>query len=140
MKPDHYFSQSGVIPYKTLNGVVFILLITTRSDNWTIPKGIVEDGMTPAASAAKEAYEEAGIEGAVEPGAVGSFRYNKWGGVCDVEVFLMRVQKTHEKWDEDFRNRKWFSVREAALKVKFPGLRPIIRSAGKMLAQRPESP
>ena len=43
MKPDYWYKQSAVIPYRKRDGKTKILLITSRSKNkWIIPKGIIE--------------------------------------------------------------------------------------------------
>ena len=57
--------QSGVVPYrKKRDGSVEILMVrSTHAGNWGLPKGGVEAGMTPLASAMKEAEEEAGAVG-----------------------------------------------------------------------------
>ncbi len=60
-KTNKIFQQSGVIPYRIIEGKVEILLITTRKrQGWVIPKGGLCKGMSPHDSAAKEAWEEAG--------------------------------------------------------------------------------
>ena len=60
------YRQSGILPYKFVDGNIFLLLITSRKGNrWIIPKGIVEPHLTPVESASQEAFEEAGIEGAL---------------------------------------------------------------------------
>jgi len=65
-KPTFLVERSGVIPYGRRDGAVEVLLITSSDgQHWVIPKGVIEPGMSAAESAAKEAYEEAGIRGRV---------------------------------------------------------------------------
>ena len=79
------YEQSGVVPYRWLEGRLEVLLITSlRRGRWIIPKGIVEPDMTPAESAAMEAFEEAGVKGRVGTEPIGEYTVNKWGGVCGV--------------------------------------------------------
>jgi 8-oxo-dGTP pyrophosphatase MutT (NUDIX family) len=116
---DEYIEQSAVIPYRIQAGEVQILLITSiNSKRWIIPKGIIELNMTPQASAEKEALEEAGIRGEVFPDLLGVYTYNKWGGVCRVQVFLLRVEQILESWLEDFREREWVTISEAIQRVR----------------------
>ena len=78
-KPQYFYQQSGVIPYKIENNELKVLLITSRKGKkWKIPKGIVEPALSPSDSAAKEAFEEAGILGKVDKAEIGSYKYFKW--------------------------------------------------------------
>ena len=118
------FAQSAVIPWRRRGDTLQVLLITSiRGQRWIIPKGLVEPGMSPAESAAKEAFEEAGIRGRVAPDPLGEYSYRKWGGTCQVLVFLMEVTAVLEQWEEmDVRRRKWLRAYEAAERVREPEL------------------
>lgn len=129
------FEQSGVIPYRVVRGKIEVLLITSRKKKkWIIPKGLVENGFTQQESAAKEALEEAGIEGFVHDKDVGEYRFEKWGGICVVKVFLLSVEKIHDTWLEAYvRKRKWFTIREAAESVEREKLRELIMGVPEFL-------
>jgi 8-oxo-dGTP pyrophosphatase MutT (NUDIX family) len=95
------YQQSGVIPYRRVQDQLEILLITSiRRGHWIIPKGIIEPHLSPADSACKEAWEEAGIVGQVDGKPLGFYQYVKWGGVCRVRVFLLHVQTVYDQWSE----------------------------------------
>ncbi|NIR49188.1 NUDIX hydrolase [candidate division KSB1 bacterium] len=133
------YDQSAVIPFRFVENNVKVMLITTRrSRRWIIPKGLIEDDMTAADSAEMEAFEEAGIRGHVYPELIGEYEYQKWGGICQVKVFLMKVATVLEEWPESFRTRKWMTaeeaehlVREAKLKKMFQQLDSSIRRVQK---------
>ncbi len=136
-KPDYYYTQSAVVPFRRRRGELEILMITSRKKKrWVLPKGVVEPDLSPWASAAKEALEEAGIEGKVSRRSVGNYRYEKWGGTCTVDVFPMAVGKIHESWLESFRERRWLSLGEAVARVREGELRRILRSLPDLLARR----
>ena len=117
-KPRHFYRQSAVIPYRIRRGKVEVLLITSRKrKRWILPKGICEPDLSPAESAAKEALEEAGVEGRTSESIVATYEYQKWGGTCTVQVFAMRVEIVHEEWLESHRLRAWLSPTEAAERV-----------------------
>ena len=60
------------------NNKIQVLLVTSRgSGRWILPKGWPMDGKTPAASAAQEAWEEAGVDGTPDSRPLGLFSYNK---------------------------------------------------------------
>ena len=58
------------------NGDVMFLLVRSRAGNrWTFPKGTVEPSdASPADAAMREALEEAGVTGTVDPVPLGTYR------------------------------------------------------------------
>jgi uncharacterized protein Yka (UPF0111/DUF47 family)/8-oxo-dGTP pyrophosphatase MutT (NUDIX family) len=120
-----------------LDAPVSILLVTSReSRRWVIPKGNLSAGADPHRAAAAEAEEEAGVIGVVCPTPLGSYRYRKRRGsgaslMADVEVFPLQVSRELDDWEEkEQRQRRWFSLTEAADKVEEEDLRDLIRSFG----------
>jgi phosphohistidine phosphatase len=137
-RPDSWFLQSGVIPYRRKGEEVDVLLVTSRSKKrWVIPKGIVEPGMTAAASAANEALEEAGVLGEALVGPIGRYEYEKWGGTCRVDVFAMETTRVLDVWEEDHREREWVSIAEAQARVREPALKAILVALPGTLATAP---
>ena len=127
--PQQYVQQSAVIPFRRRNGQLEVLLITSSSNKrWVIPKGVNEPELSPRRSAAQEALEEAGIEGAVSRKSIGTYVYEKWGGLCCVQVFTMAVEVIHDKWLESSRRRRWLHLDEAVRRVDEPGLKRLLRS------------
>lgn len=127
--PDWIYAQSAVLPYRRQGDDVEVLIITSRKGKrWVLPKGIIEPGMTAAASAAKEALEEAGVEGRVMDRSLGKYRRQKWGGTCEVEVFLMEVTRELEQWPESaFRCREWVTREEAIKRLDPVDLKKILQ-------------
>src|SRR5260221_12382876 len=103
--------QSGVLAYKVApNGKVRILLVrTTRSKRWSIPKGKARSDLTLAANAAKEAFEEAGGKGEIAPGFAGMFRTTKraWDGDAIIEnwVYFLKVPNHLKHWPRQGKRR-----------------------------------
>ena len=125
--PEHFYQQSAVLPYRQDRGRLEILLISSRRrKRWVIPKGVQELDLDAPTSAAKEALEEAGIEGDLSTDSIGTYRYDKWGGTCTVEVFSMAVHTSYDTWPESYRDRYWLSPEEAAHRVNEPDLKKII--------------
>lgn len=128
------YRQSGVVPFRKTGNEILIMLVTSRKNKrWVIPKGIVEEYLTPQESAAKEAVEEAGISGKVYKREIGEYSYEKWGGLCKVKVYPMKVENIQKKWQEDFRTRKWHTIDEAASLVKEKKLKKIIRELPRQI-------
>jgi 8-oxo-dGTP pyrophosphatase MutT (NUDIX family) len=110
------------------------MLITSRETRrWVIPKGWPKKGKSPQYSAAHEAFEEAGVVGAVATRSVGSFSYEKRlknGAlvVCAVRVFALEVSRQSKQWPEkQERVVRWLSAAQAAELVNEPRLGEIIR-------------
>jgi phosphohistidine phosphatase len=126
--PAWIYRQSAVVPYRWNNGELEVLIISSSGGKrWVIPKGIVEPGLSPAQSAAVEAGEEAGVEGDVGITPLGRYRYRKWGGICEVEVYPMVVHHELPEWPEsNRRRRRWLPVDRAAKKIDRKKLRKLI--------------
>ena len=67
--------QYGALPYRfSKDAALEILLVTTRGTRrWIVPKGWPIRGLRPAKSAAREAFEEAGVTGRIGPKPIGLF-------------------------------------------------------------------
>ena len=127
--------QYGALCYrvKKKRPSVEILLITSRdTGRWVIPKGWPMEGRTAAAAAAREAWEEAGVKGAVGAEPIGSYRYMKGlpEGLkvdCRVRVFPLAVADICKNFPEkDERRAEWVECAEAANRVQEPGLKTLI--------------
>ena len=126
-----FVAQSAVIPYRNKKGLEILLVTSLGTGRWVLPKGHVEDEMTPRESAIKEAFEEAGINGKVPDKKVGDYVYHKDdkidGTTYKVAVYSMRVTYELDIWPEDNRRkREWMSVEKAAHSVDEIELRQLI--------------
>jgi 8-oxo-dGTP pyrophosphatase MutT (NUDIX family) len=125
-KPSNKYNQCAAIPIRfTERGRMEVLLVTSRgSKKWVIPKGWPIRKLAPHATAAREAYEEAGIEGVIRPKSpIGRYQYSKRvdANVLEirVKVFILWVARQLETWPEQTeRQTRWFSPDEAAQAVE----------------------
>jgi 8-oxo-dGTP pyrophosphatase MutT (NUDIX family) len=131
-------SQVAAICWRMHRDRVEVLLITSRdTGRWVLPKGWPVEGRDGPASAAQEAWEEAGVTGTVHPEVVGLFGYDKMMGPktalpCMVSVFSLRVARLARQFPErKERRRKWFVIEKAARKVVEPELRALLVRIGK---------
>ena len=122
--------------------VLEVLLITSlNSKRWILPKGWLIEGLSAAESAAREAFEEAGVAGKTGGKPVGSYHYLKerkdGGGVpCRVDVFALQVISELDDWPEKgAREISWLPVEQAAVRVAEPGLRELLRNFAKAQKQ-----
>ncbi len=99
-----------------------------------MPKGNIASGASLHAAAAKEAEEEAGVAGALCPVPLGAYRYRKRRAsgaslMVDVDLFPLAVTRELSTWKEQAeRDRRWFTLSDAAHAVDEPDLRELIRS------------
>lgn len=127
--------QSAALPYRvTPDGSTEVLLVsTTSAHRWGIPKGAIEIGHTFASSAAKEAFEEAGVTGDISPSAAGHYRTIKRtqrGGqaLLEVWVHLMRVTRELDDWPEKGRRAlRWCPAATAAAQLDEPMVADLCR-------------
>ncbi|MDP0928068.1 NUDIX hydrolase [Paracoccus onubensis] len=111
-----------------------VLLITSRgTGRWVIPKGWPMAGRSLAGAAAREAWEEAGVEGQVSDDELGRYRYDKaqdsgFSVPVDVAVYTLKVTALQDAFPEAAeRERQWFTPIEAEAAVAEPGLKTILR-------------
>ena len=109
------------------------MLITSReTKRWVLPKGNLIKGLDWHQAAAHEAFEEAGVTGIPCPTAIGEYRYLKRrrdGTTRDVSVavFPLAFLEQASEWPEqDERETRWFTLREAASAIEEPDLSELI--------------
>jgi 8-oxo-dGTP pyrophosphatase MutT (NUDIX family) len=135
--------QYAALPYRfTPSAALEILLVTSRrSKRWIIPKGWPIKGLRPAKSAAREAFEEAGVTGKVGTKSLGLFNYEKLleeDGIevnCEVKVFPLLVKRQSETWPE-FEQRliQWVDPGKAVSMIKEPELKKPVATFAKRAA------
>jgi 8-oxo-dGTP pyrophosphatase MutT (NUDIX family) len=110
-----------------------VVLITSRETRrWVVPKGWIEPKEAPHRSAAREAFEEAGLAGEADPDPIGAYAYAKRmprGVVLPTEVlvFRLRVARLLQDWPERReRERRLFTPAAAAALVAEPGLAELL--------------
>jgi 8-oxo-dGTP pyrophosphatase MutT (NUDIX family) len=133
--------QAGAICHRrSKQGHVEVLLVASRRNGrWGLPKGHVNAGETTWDAALREAFEEAGIRGAVEPMVFGNFSYYKQDNPkrYRVLVHLVAVSEVLEEFPErHVRKCKWVPLATAAREASRPGLRIILADFGMTMAGR----
>jgi 8-oxo-dGTP pyrophosphatase MutT (NUDIX family) len=112
--------QVAAICYRKHGAAVeFLLVNTSRGNKWTFPKGSPEARLSHSQAAEREAAEEAGALGTIEPRHFHLYIHSKgvfWqaGGIQEfvVKAFLMEIHQLRPG-DEPMRNPTWFSPEEA---------------------------
>jgi len=128
-------TQFGALCWRQRDDEVQVLLVTSkRSHRWILPKGWPMHDVTPAQAALTEAWEEAGVVGNVKTICLGIFSYQKELSddsnlPCVVAVFPVKVKALEKSWPEkEQRQRKWYSLKQAADLVDEPELSAILKN------------
>lgn len=115
--------RAGALPFRRTSdrGAELLLIRHQAHSFWSVPKGQLVAGRGPYATAAIEAYEEAGVRGKISTNALGSYLHAKssqragdWAPVVEVVLFPLEVEEILTHWPEmALRERRWFRPQEA---------------------------
>lgn len=128
-------AQSAALPWRrTAAGQVEVLLVTSRETRrWVVPKGWPIKGLRSFQTAAREAFEEAGVKGQMGKKKLGVFHYDKRlrsGRLQSVRVtvYPLEVKTECAAWPElGQRDKLWTAPQAAADLVQEPELAEILR-------------
>lgn len=112
--------QVAAVCYRRRGSAIEFLLVNTNGGNkWTFPKGSTDQSLSHSQAAEREAAEEAGAMGTIEPRHFHLYLHSKgvfWqsGGIQEfvVKAFLMEVHQMRRP-DESNRRPTWVSAAEA---------------------------
>ncbi len=129
-------TQYAALCFRRRKGKGFeILLVTSRgTGRWIPPKGWPIKGISPEKAAAQEAFEEAGVTGQVFSRALGRYKYTPTQAQVrkrreEAYVFPLEVEARAKKFKEKGQRKvKWFSPKKAAMLVREPKLKKMIRN------------
>jgi 8-oxo-dGTP pyrophosphatase MutT (NUDIX family) len=130
--------QVAALVWRDNNGKLEVLVITSRgTGRWILPKGWPQVGKTLSQTALREAFEEAGVRGAVSVRPIGSYNYEKTDlppeADCAFTVDVFPVHFSHQEKDYPEcgeRQGEWVTPDEAAKRVDEPELKAILRGFG----------
>jgi 8-oxo-dGTP pyrophosphatase MutT (NUDIX family) len=126
--------QYAALPWRRRDdGRIEVLLITSRETRrWVIPKGWPMKGLKSPKTAAREAYEEAGVKGDVAKKKLGEYHYEKRLRTGELQhvrvaVYPLEVKAEAKTWPEMAEREKlWTTAEEAAPLVDEPELKALI--------------
>ncbi len=128
-RPARHGSAAATAPWGS--GLEILLITSLGTGRWIIPKGWPKAKTSFAASAAEEAWEEAGVRGRIAHDPCGRFDYDKTdrgkSRHFTIDVYEIALEEQTNAYPEkDMRRRLWIEPQKAAALVDEPGLRALL--------------
>ncbi len=127
-------TQFGALPWRRdpEKGLQILLITSRDTGRWVIPRGNPMTRLKGHETAAREAHEEAGLDGHIWPAPIGRYSYEKKkrsgdAAPAQVTVYPLEVTRQHHHWPERHeRTSRWFEPDKAAFVVDEPELKALI--------------
>lgn len=134
-------TTSGGVVFRRRDSGIEILLIKDAKDRWTIPKGHVEPGEEPGATAEREIREETGLQDMEALTWLGkvNFRYRRGHSLVlmTMHIWLVEAQgDTNNLHPEDWLNDvRWMPATEAVDLIAYDDIGKLILVAMKKVRE-----
>ena len=113
--------QVAAVCYRVRRIKIEFLLVRTRKQKWTFPKGGVVGGLTRAQSAAVEAFEEGGVQGRIERASFTRYilrkRRSSQASEITIDAYLCEVLRLGTPQEAN-RHPTWFTAPAAQLSLR----------------------
>lgn len=111
--------QVAAVCYRRTSVSFEFLLVNTSAGKWTFPKGRLSPWLSASEAAAREALEEAGVQGKIQESCFASYvdlkralGHDNRSREIRIAAYLMEVQSLSTPHEAD-RNPTWFPAEEA---------------------------
>ena len=119
-----------------------VMLVTpSAGGGWILPKGNIAKRMDTLKSAAKEAFEEAGVVGECENNVLGVINFSKTAsGIASARIYPLAIQRILPRWEEEgTRSRRLFLIDRAIRIMKTEESAEVLRNLKALILSRMET-
>lgn len=126
-----YEKSCGSVLYRTQNEFRVLVIKQARNNNWSFPKGHVEEGETEQQTAIREVFEEVGIKVSLIDGFRETISYNPRAGVNKDVVYFVADSKLQavKLQKEEVSDYKWLRPAQAFKTLTFKNDKDILKKA-----------
>ncbi|MDZ4345625.1 MAG: NUDIX domain-containing protein, partial [Candidatus Binatia bacterium] len=126
---------AGGVVYQRKDKALEFLLVEASNDRsqWVLPKGHIEPGEDPRATAVREVREETGHWARVVRWLEDA-RLDNEPNAPMVRWFLLEIAEETTKWPEENRQHVWLPSAEAKQRATFPETRALLEKAAEHLS------
>lgn len=126
-----YEKSCGSVLYRTQNEFRVLVIKQARNNNWSFPKGHVEEGETEQQTAIREVFEEVGIKVSLIDGFRETISYNPRSGVNKDVVYFVADSKLQavKLQKEEVSDYKWLRPAQAFKTLTFKNDKDVLKKA-----------
>jgi 8-oxo-dGTP diphosphatase len=124
---DVVLAAGGVVGRRKENGEVEVLLVhRPKYDDWTLPKGKLDEDEGAEDAAVREVEEETGFQVELGEELPGTDYHDRYGRPKNVRYWAMHITGGEFRANREVDEVRWFSVEAAKAALSYPRDRGVL--------------